>query len=70
MYTEKNFRTKKELKEALKNGEVIRIQAGGLFDTDSSKISGTVYLEGPHYPAPHTWYAQGKAKNGVLLSVK
>jgi len=31
---------------------------------------GTVYLEGPHYPAAHTWYAQGKMQNGVLVSVK
>lgn len=32
--------------------------------------NGTVYLEGPHYPKPHTWYAEGTMKNGKLISVK
>ena len=31
---------------------------------------GTVYLEGPHYPKAHTWYATGTMKNGRLVAVK
>jgi hypothetical protein len=32
--------------------------------------NGTVYLEGPHYPEPHKWYAQGTMVNGKLTKVK
>lgn len=32
--------------------------------------NGTVHLEGPHYPTPHTWYCQGVMQDGVLVKVK
>jgi len=32
--------------------------------------NGTVYLEGPHYPKPHTWYAEAELKDGVIVKVK
>jgi hypothetical protein len=35
-----------------------------------SSYTGTVYLEGPHFPLPHRWYATGVMKDGVLVSVK
>jgi ABC-type taurine transport system substrate-binding protein len=35
-----------------------------------AKTNGTVCLEGPHYPAPHTWYATAEIKDGIVLSVK
>lgn len=66
-YTEKNFRTKKELKEALENGEKVRVYQPGLGDVP---VNGTVFLEGPHYPQPHTWYAQGTMIEGFLVKVK
>jgi hypothetical protein len=31
---------------------------------------GIIYLEGPHYPEPHRWYAQAVAENGVIVKVK
>ena len=37
---------------------------------DLSNYTGTVYLEGPHYPAAHTWYASGEMKDGILVKVK
>lgn len=43
MYTVKNFRTKKELKEALKKERVMCFQPGP-FGTNPT--DGTVYLEG------------------------
>ncbi len=67
MYTVKNFRTKKALKEAVASGEKIEIFAPGLGEP---KRDGTEYLEGPHYPAPHTWYAQVVMKDGYVKSVK
>lgn len=67
-YTDFNFKTKRALKEAFKAGEQIRTyQPGGLFP---SKTDGTEYLEGPHYPAPHTWYAAVVIKDGVIVKIK
>lgn len=78
-YTVINFKTKKALKEAVtnwnntetnqRNNNPIRCFQPGL-GPDLSNYTGTVYLEGPHYPAPHTWYAQGEMKDGVLIKVK
>lgn len=31
--------------------------------------NGTIYLEGPHYPAPHTWYAQAQVRDGEIVKV-
>lgn len=71
MYTTKDFKTKKALKEAIAAGEQIRVYQpnGDLHDTTVPN-NGIVYLEGPHYPKPHTWYAQGTMKDGVLVKVK
>ena len=67
-YADTNFRTKKELKEAVKSGKTVRvISAGGIFPP---KSNGTEYLEGPHYPEPHKWYAQVTVKDGVITAVK
>jgi hypothetical protein len=68
-YTTRNFRKKRELKEALAAGERITCFNPGL-GPDLSKFTGTVYLEGPHLPSPHTWYAQGEMVNGLLVRVK
>jgi len=73
MYTHENFKTKKQLKEAVANGENVRIyQPGGLFNPpeNSPSYNGIAYLEGPHYPAPHTWYAQAELKDGIVVKVK
>lgn len=68
MYTVKNFRTKKQLLEALANGTKVEVyQPGGLFDTPRN---GTVYLEGPHYPEPHRWYAEAKLVDGLIVKAK
>lgn len=73
-YATRNFKTKKELKEAVdkfNKGEGPAVTAyqpgpfGGALPSD-----GTVYLEGPHYPKPHTWYAQCEMKNNNIVKVK
>lgn len=66
-YTVKNFRTKKELKEALKNGERILVFQPGFQEVPKD---GTVFLEGPHFPEPHVWYAEGIMIDGILGEVK
>ena len=30
---------------------------------------GVIYLEGPHYPEPHKWYAQCEAKDGKIVRI-
>lgn len=67
MYTSKNFKTKKQLKEAVASGEKIRIFAPGL---GTPKENGIECVEGPHYPAAHTWYAEVTMENGVIIKVK
>ena len=67
MYTDINFKTKKSLKEAVAQGKQIRLYAPGLGEP---KENGTEYVEGPHYPAPHSWYAQVEMKGGIVVKVK
>ena len=67
MYVSPNFKSKKALKEALTSGKSVSVYAPGIGDVPNN---GTVYLEGPHYPEPHKWYAQGTMENGKLVKVK
>ncbi len=65
MYCVTNFKTKKALKEALKAGDEIEtFQLGGLFPATKN---GPASLEGPHYPQPHTWYAECELKDGFVV---
>lgn len=68
MYTRKNFKTKKSLREAVAAGEKVGIYQPGL--GGPAPTDGTVFLEGPHYPAPHTWYAEAEVRGGVIVKVK
>ena len=68
-YTSTNFKTKKALKQAIADGNQITVYQPGPFGGNIPE-NGSVTLEGPHYPEPHRWYAQGTLKNGVLVSVK
>lgn len=67
MYTGINFKTKKALKEAVAAGKQITIYAPGL---GTPKANGTEFVEGPHYPEPHKWYAQVEMKDGYVVKVK
>lgn len=63
MYTVRDFKTKKELKVAVvaflegQGPEITFYQPGGLFPEEIGS-DNRIFLEGPHYPKPHTWYAQ------------
>jgi hypothetical protein len=68
MYTTKNYLSKAALKRDLAAGvEVTAYQPGGMFP---SQTDGTVYLEGPHYPQAHTWYAEATLQDGKVIKVK
>lgn len=64
-YTRCNYRHKKDLLAAMRRGETVLVYQPGPFGPDVP--DGRVTLEGPHYPAPHTWYARGVVKNGRLM---
>ena len=70
MYTTKNFRTKKALKEAVASGAKVTVYQpnGDMFGKEPPK-NGTVSVEGPHYPEPHRWYAQVTLTDGVVTKV-
>ena len=68
MYTVKNFKSKKDLKEAVKMGEIVTIYQPGPFG-GNEPTNGTVSLEGPHYPEPHRWYASATLENGRIVKV-
>lgn len=71
-YTRVNFKTKKAMKEAVAAGDVlygnkVAVYQPGPFGPDVK--DGTAYLEGPHYPEAHRWYASVEVKDGVIVKV-
>ena len=67
MYTEINFPTKKAFREAVAAGKRIHLYAPGL---GTPERDGIEFVEGPHYPKPHTWYAEVTMRDGVVVKVK
>ena len=69
MYCTKNFKTKKQLKEAVAAGtNPVTIFQPGPFGGNELR-DGRAAVEGPHYPAPHRWYASVILKDGVVVKV-
>jgi hypothetical protein len=67
MYVRPNFPTKKALKAAVAAGERVEVFSPGQYP---AKADGTEYIEGPHAPKPHTWYAQVTVTGGLVVKVK
>lgn len=73
MYSTVNFKSKKELKQAVADGKLLTIfQPNDMFDNPKAarNYSGSATLEGPHYPQPHKWYAQVEVTDGYITKVK
>jgi len=68
-YCDTNFKTKKALKDAVAEGKQVTVFQPGPFGGNVPR-DGKVYLEGPHYPEPHKWYAEATLKDGVVVKVK
>jgi hypothetical protein len=66
-YTEQNYATKKALREALASGTTVRVYQPGPFGLPGIP-DGRAYLEGPHYPAAHTWYASCDVLDGCVVA--
>lgn len=67
MYTDRNFKTKKAFREAVEAGKSVRLYSPGI---GVPHENGVEFVEGPHFPAPHTWNAEVTMKNGVVIKVK
>jgi hypothetical protein len=67
MYTVRNFKTKKQFKEAVANDEKVRLFAPGM---GAPAENGREFVEGPHYPEPHKWYAEVQMQDGIVVKVK
>lgn len=65
-YVDPNYKTKKAFLDALAKGTMHQTyNPSGMFPT---KQDGTDCIEGPHYPAPHKWYAAVTVQNGIVVS--
>lgn len=69
MYTDINFKTKKQLKEAVAAGKQVTYYQPGPFG-GAEPQNGKIVVEGPHYPEPHKWYAKCEVKGGVIVKVQ
>jgi hypothetical protein len=67
MYVNPNFKTKKAFKEHVAAGKPVEVFAPGL---GTPKENGVECIEGPHYPAPHSWYAEAVIENGKVVKIK
>jgi hypothetical protein len=73
MYTTTNYKTKKALREAVASGAQVTIyQPNDMFGNPKARAdyTGNAFVEGPHYPAPHAWYAEVQVTNGIVTKVK
>jgi len=66
MYVSPNFKTKRAMLEALAAGHDVSVYSPGPFPCPSN---GETAIEGPHYPAPHSWYAAVTLTDGRIVSV-
>ena len=79
MYCDRNFRSKKELEEAVDryNANVGKQEHGlrpvtyhlpGYEGTEPQ--DGCITVSGPHFSEPHCWYARCDVVNGVIIKVR
>jgi hypothetical protein len=67
MYVSPNFPTKKAFKTAVAEGKTVSLFQPGL--GEPAPENGTAFVEGPHYPKPHTWYAKVTIVGGKVVKV-
>lgn len=66
MYVSPNFKSRKELVEAVKAGKHVTVFSPGPFPATND---GWNHVEGPHYPQPHKWYGTVRCEGGVVKEV-
>ena len=65
-YVHPNFATKKALREAVARGNNVEVFSPGPFPC---RQDGEEYVEGPHAPKPHKWYARVRVQDGHVTKV-
>lgn len=75
MYTHRNFKTKKALKDAVATGQQLTYFQPDPLGVNDPK-EGVIFIEGPHnygqgphYHGTHKWYAHAEVKDGVIVKV-
>jgi len=63
-----NPRTKKVIKEWIASGRIVEVYQSGPFGPHVK--DGVCYLEGPHYPECHRWYANAIVKDGYIIKIR
>ncbi len=66
-YVSPNFKSKAALKRALAAGENVVCISNSEYHQPPA--NGFDYVEGPHFPAPHSWYGKVKIENSRVVSV-
>jgi len=66
-YASKNFKSKKDFREAVLSGKQISLYNPGMGEPP---MNGRATVEGPWYPEPHRWYAEVMVKDGIVVGVK
>jgi len=66
-YVRPNFKSKKELKDAVAAGKTVTVFQPGL---GSVPLNGEIDVEGPHFPQPHRWYGYVTLEAGRVVKVR
>lgn len=66
MYVDPNCLTMKALKQRVAEGHPVAVFSPGPFPCPQE---GEVWVEGPHYPQAHTWWARVRVVNGYVTKV-
>ena len=69
MYVNPNYKSKAALKRGLEAGDYVTIFQVGPFGGNESENVGRQVIEGPHYPAPRSWYGIVKVEHGQVTKV-
>ena len=66
MYTEYDYKSRKALVADVAAGKRVYCYQPGPF---AGQNNGSVALEGPHYPKPHSWYASAVLQDGCIIEI-
>ena len=70
MYAVGNPKTKKELREWIAEGRIVRAFLPNVWSTGfETQTDGETVIEGPHYPKPHRFYARVMLEDGIITRV-
>ncbi len=67
-YCDTNYQSKKAVKDAIKAGAEVRVEAQTPWGTKPVE-NGTVAVCGPWYPQPHKWYGTATIKDGKITKI-